>query len=32
MSGEARITTGRTNLGGVLFRDLADWLRMRLWW
>jgi multidrug efflux pump subunit AcrA (membrane-fusion protein) len=32
MRGEARITTGRTNLGGVLFRDLADWLRMRLWW
>lgn len=32
MGGEARIVTGRTNLGGVLFRDLADWLRMRLWW
>ncbi|XHC26484.1 efflux RND transporter periplasmic adaptor subunit [Phycisphaerales bacterium ac7] len=32
IGGEARIVTGRTNLGGVLFRDLADWLRMRLWW
>jgi len=32
MSGEAKIDTGRSSLGGVLFRDLADWLRMRLWW
>lgn len=32
MSGEAKVDTGRRSLGGVLFRDLTDWLRMRLWW